>query len=118
MSKHWMDKVWSWDHCFNALALAAGEPELAWHQFQLPFDHQDDAGALPDSITHSELLYNFGKPPIHGWAWRRLRDLGLPVARQDLMQAYERMSRWASFWLETRRVPGHELPHYQHGNDS
>ena len=24
MSKHWMDKVWSWDHCFNALALAAG----------------------------------------------------------------------------------------------
>ena len=22
MSKHWMDKVWSWDHCFNALALA------------------------------------------------------------------------------------------------
>jgi len=118
MSKHWMDKVWSWDHCFNALALAAGEPELAWHQFQLPFDHQDDAGALPDSITHSEVLYNFVKPPIHGWAWRRLRDLGLPVARQDLMQAYERMSRWASFWLETRRVPGHELPHYQHGNDS
>ena len=26
MSKHWMDKVWSWDHCFNALALAASEP--------------------------------------------------------------------------------------------
>ena len=26
MSKHWMDKVWSWDHCFNALALAAGTP--------------------------------------------------------------------------------------------
>ena len=26
MSKHWMDKVWSWDHCFNALALAAGLP--------------------------------------------------------------------------------------------
>ncbi|KOV82412.1 hypothetical protein ADL02_22415, partial [Streptomyces sp. NRRL WC-3723] len=28
MSKHWMDKVWSWDHCFNALALAPGCPEL------------------------------------------------------------------------------------------
>jgi hypothetical protein len=33
MSKHWMDKVWSWDHCFNAIALAGGEPNLAWHQF-------------------------------------------------------------------------------------
>ena len=29
MSKHWMDKVWSWDHCFNALALAPGLPDLA-----------------------------------------------------------------------------------------
>jgi hypothetical protein len=26
MSKHWMDKVWSWDHCFNALALAGACP--------------------------------------------------------------------------------------------
>ena len=73
MSKHWMDKVWSWDHCFNAIALAAGQPELAWHQFQLPFDHQDPTGALPDSVTHSEVLYNFVKPPIHGWALRHLR---------------------------------------------
>ncbi len=58
MSKHWMDKVWSWDHCFNALALAVGDPGLARHQFQLPFDHQDATGALPDSVTHSEVLHN------------------------------------------------------------
>lgn len=63
MSKHWMDKVWSWDHCFNALALAPGCPELARDQFQLPFDHQDESGALPDSVTHSEVLRNFVKPP-------------------------------------------------------
>jgi glycogen debranching enzyme len=120
MSKHWMDKVWSWDHCFNALALAAGEPTLAWHQFQLPFDHQDDSGALPDSVTHSEVLYNFVKPPVHGWAWRRLRDLGLPasISRADLAETYRRLARWTDFWLDARRVPGHDLPHYQHGNDS
>lgn len=64
MSKHWMDKVWSWDHCFNAIALASGEPELAWHQFHLPFDHQDESGALPDSIAHSEVLHNYVKPPF------------------------------------------------------
>lgn len=63
MSKHWMDKVWSWDHCFNSLALAPGAPELGWDQFQLVFDHQDESGALPDSVTHSEVLYNFVKPP-------------------------------------------------------
>ncbi|MDG4818758.1 trehalase family glycosidase [Micromonospora sp. WMMD956] len=119
MSKHWMDKVWSWDHCFNAIALAAGEPELAWHQFHLPFDHQDPAGALPDSVTHSEVLHNYVKPPIHGWALRRLRRrLPAPPDRAALAQTYERLARWTGFWLDGRRAPGQDLPHYQHGNDS
>ncbi|MBO4160390.1 amylo-alpha-1,6-glucosidase [Micromonospora antibiotica] len=119
MSKHWMDKVWSWDHCFNAIALASGEPELAWHQFQLPFDHQDAAGALPDSVTHSEVLHNYVKPPVHGWALRQLRRrLPTPPDRAELARTYDRLGRWTRFWLDARRAPGHDLPHYQHGNDS
>jgi hypothetical protein len=117
MSKHWMDKVWSWDHCFNALALADGEPGLAWDQFLLPFDHQDPAGALPDSVAHSEVLHNFVKPPIHGWALRRLRAR-MSLSRAQLADAYERLAAWTRFWLDHRRAPGRELPYYQHGNDS
>jgi glycogen debranching enzyme len=118
MSKHWMDKVWSWDHCFNAIALAEGAPDLAWNQFRLVFDHQDEAGALPDSITHSEIRYTFVKPPIHGWALRHLRQrlAGLPVT--ELTEMYRHLERWTDFWLTARRVPGQALPHYQHGNDS
>ncbi|MER6004110.1 hypothetical protein ABT120_36490 [Nonomuraea angiospora] len=112
MSKHWMDKVWSWDHCFNAIALGEGLPDLAWDQYHLPFDHQDAAGALPDSVTHSEILYNFVKPPIHGWA---LRHLPLPP---DPAETYRLLERWTTFWLDARRAPGRTLPHYQHGNDS
>ncbi|RRR84348.1 amylo-alpha-1,6-glucosidase [Streptomyces sp. RP5T] len=119
MSKHWMDKVWSWDHCFNALALAPGCPELAWDQFQLPFDHQDGTGALPDSVTHSEVLRNFVKPPIHGWAFGHLRRrLPSPPGRAELAATYDRLERWTEFWLTARRAPGADLPHYQHGNDS
>ncbi|MFE2427860.1 amylo-alpha-1,6-glucosidase [Streptomyces sp. NPDC059373] len=119
MSKHWMDKVWSWDHCFNALALAPGRPELAWDQFSLIFDHQDSSGALPDSVTHSEVLYNFVKPPIHGWALGLLRRrLPEPLGRAELTEAYRRLGRWTDFWLTARRAPGSALPHYQHGNDS
>lgn len=119
MSKHWMDKVWSWDHCFNALALAPGSPGLAWDQFSLPFDHQDDSGALPDSVTHSEVLYNFVKPPIHGWTLGHLRRrLPEPLGRTELAHAYDRLARWTDFWLTARRAPGAALPHYQHGNDS
>ncbi|MHC3470856.1 amylo-alpha-1,6-glucosidase [Streptomyces sp. 7R007] len=119
MSKHWMDKVWSWDHCFNALALAPGCPELALDQFALPFDHQDAGGALPDSVTHSEVLYNFVKPPIHGWAFAHLRRrLPTPPDHDQLAEVYARLERWTLFWLTARRAPGAELAHYQHGNDS
>jgi glycogen debranching enzyme len=31
---------------------------------------------------------------------------------------YGRLSRWTRFWLDHRRVEGHVLPYYQHGNDS
>ena len=119
MSKHWMDKVWSWDHCFNALALAPGCPDLALDQFALPFDHQDDSGALPDSVTHSEVLYNFVKPPIHGWTFGHLRRrLPTPPGPAELAETYRRLERWTGFWLTARRAPGADLPHYQHGNDS
>lgn len=119
MSKHWMDKVWSWDHCFNALALASGAPALAWNQFALPFDHQDESGALPDSVTHSEVLRNFVKPPIHGWTLAHLRRrLSEPLSRTQLAAAYDMLRRWTDFWLTARRAPGANLPHYQHGNDS
>ena len=119
MSKHWMDKVWSWDHCFNAIALADGDPGFALDQYLLPFDLQDDAGALPDSVTHSEVLYNFVKPPIHGWALERLRALAPATdVAAALTEIYQRLERWTQFWLDARRAPGHELPYYQHGNDS
>ena len=117
MSKHWMNKVWSWDHCFNSLALAGGEADLAWHQFVLPFDYQDPAGALPDSVTHSEVLYNYVKPPVHGWALNLLRRRLTSLTRADLEETYRRLERWTEYWLG-RRAAGSPLPHYHHGNDS
>jgi hypothetical protein len=115
MSKHWMDKVWSWDHCFNALALATGVPDLAWDQFKLIFDHQDAAGCLPDSVTHSEILYNYVKPPIHGWALRQLREV-LPQTHDlgELSEVYSQLERWTEFWRDRRTAPGQPLSHYQH----
>lgn len=119
MSKHWMDKLWSWDHCFNALALADGLPELAIDQFLAPFDYQDESGAIPDSISHSEILRNFVKPPIHGWTFRQLEALlGDRLDAALKHEIYRVLSAWTRFWLDSRRVPGHTLAHYQHGNDS
>lgn len=119
MSKHWMDKVWSWDHAFNALALAPAMLPEALDQFLTPFDHQDASGALPDSVTHSEVLYNYVKPPIHGWALERLRARANQALTKDqLIEIYRGLSIWTAFWLDYRRIDGHTLPYYQHGNDS
>ena len=38
MSKNHMTNVWSWDHCFNAIALSYKNPAAAWEQFRLMFD--------------------------------------------------------------------------------
>jgi glycogen debranching enzyme len=118
MSMHWMDKVWSWDHCFNALALAPGLPQAAYDQYAVVFDHQDTSGALPDLVAHSFASYTYVKPPVHGWAFKRLRALLPPMSREQVVWAHDRLARLTGFWLTHRRVPGHRLPHYQHGNDS
>lgn len=119
MSKHWMNRVWSWDHAFVALALAGGQPDLALDQFLAPFDHQDATGAIPDSLGGCDLLFNYVKPPIHGWAFRRLRStLSRPLTRDELTEVYDRLASWTRYWLDHRRAPSRALPYYQHGNDS
>jgi glycogen debranching enzyme len=74
---------------------------------------------LPDSVTHSEVLYNFVKPPIHGWAFAQIRARSSrSFTTQELRQVYQRLAAWTRFWLDYRRAPGQPLPYYQHGNDS
>jgi glycogen debranching enzyme len=63
------------------------------------------------------VLYNFVKPPIHGWALSRLRGR-LPGGLPDPGRAYRQLAAWTSFWLDHRRVPGRPVAHYEHGNDS
>ena len=117
MSKNWMDRVWSWDHCFNAIALAAGHPDLAWDSFMTPFDRQADDGSLPDFVSEGAIVRGFVKPPIHGWALRRMMALSdVPDAR--LAEIYGPLSRWTRWWLDRRDRDGDGLCEYDHGNDS
>ena len=118
MSKNWMTNVWSWDHCFNAMALTYGQPVLAWDQLMTLFDQQDEHGALPDYYNDRSLLWNFCKPPIHGWTlgWmmQRTRFVGADQARQ----IYGPLARWTEWWFRCRDDDRDGLPQYHHGNDS
>ncbi|KAL1406639.1 hypothetical protein Q8F55_008345 [Vanrija albida] len=116
MSKNWMASVWSWDHCFNAMALG-GFPALCWAQIATMLEHQSARGNLPDSINDREVAYAFTKPPVHGWTVDRMHAAGV-LADEDVRGALDSLDRWTDFWLTERVGDGRALPAYYHGNDS
>ena len=116
MSKNWMTAVWSWDHCFNAIALAKGHPALAWDQFMALFDDQDSTGLIPDMMSSDCVNFNWCKPPIHGWTLKKLMER-MDLSRHQLLEAYKKIGLWTQWWLTYRDDPD-GLPMYYHGNDS
>ncbi|MBJ6367783.1 amylo-alpha-1,6-glucosidase [Snuella sedimenti] len=117
MSKNWMHRVWSWDHCFNALALAEGNPKLAWDQFMIMFDQQHELGALPDCMDDHSLIRGYLKPPIHGWALKKMMAMGV-VTSEKMQEIYTPLSKWTDFWMTYRDDDKNGMPQYHHGNDS
>ncbi|NQT60110.1 MAG: hypothetical protein HQ557_14095 [Bacteroidetes bacterium] len=117
MSKNWMTNIWSWDHCFNAIALSKKSIDLAWDQFMTLFDHQDSHGALPDYINNLKSEWNFLKPPIHGWALKKMMNMHT-VDDQKLHEAYLPLCKWTNWWLTYRDYDKDGIPQYDHGNDS
>lgn len=116
MSKNRMTNVWSWDHCFNAMALWR-DPARAADQLLSIFDHQDEFGCLPDYVNDAGIERNFVKPPIHGWAIDHLMDRnGLTDAAIESL--YLPLCRWTDWWFEHRVYGDDGIPSYNHGNDS
>lgn len=113
-SKNWMFSTWGWDHCFHALGLVAGRPDLAWDQLMVLFDHQHPQGALPDIVNDATRMWGFVKPPVHGWTLRRLDAAGL-VTDQRLAEIYPKLARWTDWWTTYRDADG--LCETFHGND-
>ncbi|MBT9504637.1 MAG: hypothetical protein IV092_25555 [Burkholderiaceae bacterium] len=115
MSKNWMTNIWSWDHCFNALALAAQQPELAWQQLAVLFELQHESGRLPDFANDLQAYWRFTKPPVHGWTVAQLRRLA-PWSQDRCAQMHDWLAAQARSWLGTASTDG--LPAYDHGNDA
>lgn len=117
MSKNWMNSVWSWDHCFNAMALSLGHPDEAYEQLKIVFDNQHESGVLPDFVNDRIILWNFTKTPIQGWALQWLIDREKVTWRQAF-ELYEPLCRWTNWWFTYRDYDGDGVPQCNHGNDS
>ncbi|MDR1430021.1 MAG: hypothetical protein LBI85_06995, partial [Spirochaetaceae bacterium] len=118
MSKKTMTAVWAWDHCFNALAMSHIGKKEALEQFMAPFHLQDENGALPDLWNPGmEVLWNFTKPPIHGWCFNKLMD-SLDYPPETLKAVYGHLEKQLNWWFAFRDEDVDGIPCYAHGNDS
>ncbi len=118
MSKNWMTNVWSWDNCFNMMALIDGDPELAWDQLMLLVDNQNPQGAFPDWTNDQVVSWSFTKPPIHGWALRWVMQRTQALDRKKLAEIYGPLCRWTDWYFKYRDSDRDGVPEYNHGNDS
>lgn len=118
MSKNWMTNIWSWDHCFNAMALVKKNPELAWDQFMIFFDVQAKNGLLPDFMNDQFAYWNCSKPPIHGWTLAWMLKHSNELSKENLAEIYQPLKQWTSWFFKERDVDNNGFPEYQHGNDS
>ncbi|WP_173917572.1 amylo-alpha-1,6-glucosidase [Halobacillus sp. Marseille-Q1614] len=109
--------VWSWDNAFNGLALAGVDNQLAWDQFQLLFDHQDELGQIPGSVSDSTIRWNFCKPPIQGFFVLKMMER-IELTTEQLEQMYDQIKSHVRYYFRYKDSNGDGICEYHHGNDS
>lgn len=118
MSKRYMGNIWSWDNCFNAMALLDRDLKLAWDQIMVFFDVQARNGQIPDFMNDVYLSWSCTKPPIHGWAIKWMMDRSGFIDEDMLLDIFEPLENWTSWWFDYRDYDKDGIPCYNHGNDS
>ncbi len=115
----WLTKIWAWDNCFEAMALAEASPELAWNILLLFFDHQAPTGQIPGVISNNRVTFAYLKPPVYGWTVLELiKKTGKRKSMFYLEKLYPKIARFTEWWYEYRDNNKNGMPEYIHGNDS
>lgn len=116
MSKNVMTNIWSWDHCFVALALVLRDSAGAFDQMAVVFAAQHSSGRLPDFINNRFSYWAFTKPPVHGWTFGYLRRAAPHYFdRAVCARVVQWLKAQAESWFAGPAYNG--LPTYRHGND-
>jgi len=118
-SKRAMSQIWSWDNCFNALAVVHADHKLAWDQIFVILDKQRPNGLLPDTVNDYHPVFGFNKPPVWGWTLKRLIAATPREHRKKYVaDVYPRIVRYQRWWFEYRDLVADGVPFYMQGNDS
>jgi len=118
MSKNWMCSIWSWDNCFNAMALAPYHPKLAFDQILIIMDNQCLNGKLPDRVNDRDRQVIYTKPPVYGWAFKNMIERGFNADADTLLYFRDRLIKVIDWWFIYRDDDNDGICQYNHGNES
>jgi hypothetical protein len=118
-SKNVMHSLWSWDCHFFALAHAGTQPDFAWEQWAVVYDHMDRDGGLPNLVNDVQAMWGFVAIPVGGWAYRRMAGANPTLAtRERLHEAGRLLAAHTRWWFRFRDDDGDGLPEVHHPNDT
>jgi glycogen debranching enzyme len=115
MAKAYMNSLWPWDCCFNALALGVTDLDAGLNQLMLPFALQQEDGQLPDKTGPDDAYLGCTKPPIQGWALGKLMDMHR-IPNSTLEMIYPKLVKWTDFWFTKRDHNGNGIPGFSGSN--
>ncbi len=112
-------RAFGWQQSYQAMA-ASGDIREAWKLLMTMFDYQDKGGQLPDSVGDIGVTYRVTKPALQGLALLFLveRCDTSAISREQWAALYDRMARFATWWLTFRDRSKSGLPQYFHSDES
>ncbi len=116
ISKGLMNLVWSWDNCFNGLAVFLADKKLALDNVLVFFDHLKPNGMMPDALNPDIIVNWYTKPPVQGFTIQKMLDMGLELSEDEKQFIYEKFSAWTNWWYANNCHQG--LFYYSHPFDS
>ncbi len=118
MSRRWPNKVWAWDSCFNALAIAEADLEMGLNMLRLFIEKQSPSGSFPDHMTNLEVQYAFATAPIFGWTVSQfMRRFPKKRISAFLKEAYPALGRNVDWWFAYRDDDDNGFPAYLNVNE-
>lgn len=108
---------WSWDHCFISVGLGHFKSDLAKDQMFTIFDHQDELGQLPGSVSDSTIRWNFSKPPVQGLFFQKM-EKQTTFSKKELLNIYRMLQKQVDYYFKYKDSNQDGICEYHHGNDS
>jgi hypothetical protein len=118
--KLFMNRAFGWHHCFHAMAMKNNVRE-AWNMLLTMFDYQNEKGQIPDNVSDiNQYVWASSKPPIHGWAIDYIfKNFDTePLTKNDYLNLYNKLEKYAYWWIEHHDHAGKGIPSYYHPDES